>query len=108
MFLVIPLVEFLRMLRVDIDVHHENPATFLCHAFLSSVKCSVYRRASSVGAGAGRALPRSRARPPSDIHSGGCPSKSSSPSAKVTHGCLLRVQICRVGRSQEVSSSVPA
>src|SRR3954449_202598 len=37
MFLVIPLVEFLRMLRVDIDVHHENPATFLCHASVSSV-----------------------------------------------------------------------
>src|SRR3954471_22480212 len=37
MFLVIPLVEFLRMLGVDIDVHHENPATFLCHVSLSSV-----------------------------------------------------------------------
>src|SRR5262245_21744973 len=31
MFLIIPLVEFLHVLGVDINVHHENPATFLCH-----------------------------------------------------------------------------
>src|SRR3954453_6349237 len=47
MFLVIPLVKFLRMLGVDIDVHHENPATFLCHVSVSSVKGSGYRFASS-------------------------------------------------------------
>jgi len=41
-------------------------------------------------------------------YAGGCPSTISSPSAKVTQGCLLRVQICRVGRSHDVSSSVPA
>src|SRR4051812_16158776 len=41
-------------------------------------------------------------------YAGGAFSKTSSPSAKVIQGCLLRVQICRVGRSQEVSSSVPA
>jgi hypothetical protein len=35
-----------------------------------------------------------------------CPS-TSSPSGITTHGCLLLPQICRVGRSQEVSSSVP-
>src|ERR1700739_4845707 len=34
MFLVIPLVEFLHVLGVDINVHHENPATFLCHVRL--------------------------------------------------------------------------
>src|SRR3954451_4983706 len=37
MFLVIPLVEFLRMLYVDIDVHHKDPATFLRHMSISSV-----------------------------------------------------------------------
>jgi len=31
-----------------------------------------------------------------------------SPSGSVTQGCVLRVQKCAVGRSQEVSSSVPA
>src|ERR1700722_16291740 len=41
-------------------------------------------------------------------YAGGAFSKASSPSAKVIQGCLLRVQICRVGRSQDVSSSVPA
>src|ERR1700760_3806475 len=43
MFLVIPLVEFLRVLGVDINVHHENPATFLCHVSVSSVKRSRHR-----------------------------------------------------------------
>jgi hypothetical protein len=38
MFLVIPLVEFLDVLGVHINVHHENPATFLCHVSVSSVK----------------------------------------------------------------------
>src|SRR5215831_8962122 len=47
MFLVIPLVEFLRVLGVDINVHHENPATFLCHVSVSSVKHSRHRFASS-------------------------------------------------------------
>src|SRR4051794_5659774 len=37
MFLVIPLVEFLHVLGVDIDVPHENPAAFLCHVSVSSV-----------------------------------------------------------------------
>ena len=31
--------------------------------------------------------------------------KMSSPGAKVIHGCLLRVQMCRVGRSHDVSSA---
>jgi hypothetical protein len=39
---------------------------------------------------------------------GGCASKISSPSANVIHGCLLRVQMCRVGRSHDVSSRLPA
>src|SRR4051812_7735935 len=43
MFLVIPLVEFLRVLGVDINVHHEDPATFLCHVSVSSVKRSRHR-----------------------------------------------------------------
>src|SRR5690349_7224420 len=47
MFLVIPLVEFLYVLGVDIDVHHENPATFLCHVSVSSMKRSRHRFASS-------------------------------------------------------------
>src|SRR4051812_47987853 len=47
MFLVIPLVEFLRVLGVDINVHHENPATFLRHVSVSSVKRSRHRFASS-------------------------------------------------------------
>src|SRR5215470_7833301 len=47
MFLVIPIVEFLRMLGVDINVHHENPATFFCHVSVSSVKRSRHPFASS-------------------------------------------------------------
>src|SRR5437667_11486370 len=47
MFLVIPLVEFLHVLGVDINVDHENPATFLCHVSVSSVKRSRHRFASS-------------------------------------------------------------
>ena len=47
MFLVLPLVEFLYVLGVDINVHHENPATFLWHVSVSSVKRSRHRFASS-------------------------------------------------------------
>src|SRR6516165_8697248 len=47
MFLVIPLVEFLHVLGVDFNVHHEKPATFLCHVSVSSVKRSRHRFASS-------------------------------------------------------------
>src|SRR4051812_6891192 len=47
MFLIIPLVEFLHVLGVDINVHHENPATFLCHVSVPSVKRSRHRFASS-------------------------------------------------------------
>src|ERR1700693_1975011 len=47
MFLIIPFVEFRRVLGVDINVHHEDPATFLCHVSVSSVKCSRHRFASS-------------------------------------------------------------
>src|SRR5438477_7031723 len=46
MFLVIPFVEFRHVLGVDINVHHENPATFLCHMSVSSVKSSRHRFAS--------------------------------------------------------------
>src|ERR1700719_3325530 len=46
MFLVIPLVEFLHVLGININVHHENPATFLCHVSVSSAKRS-HRFASS-------------------------------------------------------------
>src|SRR6202043_4010367 len=49
MFLVIPLVEFLHVLGVDINVHHENPATFLCHVSVSSVKRSRHRLPRLVG-----------------------------------------------------------
>src|SRR5580698_7593601 len=45
---------------------------------------------------------------PGSSHSVGCPSNSSSPSRNVTQGCLLRVHICRVGRSHDVSSRLPA
>jgi hypothetical protein len=44
----------------------------------------------------------------SNDYAGGAVSNISSPSANATHGCLLRVQMCRVGRSHDVSSSVPA
>src|SRR5215831_15684850 len=47
MFLVIPLVEFLHVLGVDIHVHHENPTTFLGHVSVSSVQRSRHRFASS-------------------------------------------------------------
>ena len=40
--------------------------------------------------------------------SAGCVSKRAPPSGSATQGCALRVQKCAVGRSQEVSSSVPA
>jgi hypothetical protein len=39
--------------------------------------------------------------------SAGCVSKIWSPSGIAIQGCLLRVQKCTVGRSQEVSSKVP-
>ena len=48
-------------------------------------------------------MDRNQARP-----SAGCVSKRVSPSGSVTQGCALRVQKCTLGRSQEVSSSVPA
>lgn len=41
-------------------------------------------------------------------HAGGPFSKISSPSADVIQGCLRLAQMCRVVRSQDVSSSVPA
>src|SRR5438045_352839 len=47
MFLVIPLVEFLHVRGVDINVHHENPATLLCHMSVSSVERSRHPFASS-------------------------------------------------------------
>src|SRR5690348_663923 len=49
MFLIIPLVEFLHVLGVDINVHHENPATFLCHVSVSSVNRSRRRLPRLVG-----------------------------------------------------------
>src|SRR5215208_6480881 len=57
MFLVIPLVEFLHVLGVDINVHHENPTTFLCHVSVSSVKRSRYRFASFIGTRSSRLEP---------------------------------------------------
>src|SRR5437016_10410277 len=47
MFLIIPFVEFLHVRGVDINVDHENPATFLCHVSVSSVKRGRHRFASS-------------------------------------------------------------
>src|SRR6516164_3226556 len=40
--------------------------------------------------------------------SSGCVANCRSPSGNVIHGCLLRVQICAVGRSHDVSSNEPA
>jgi hypothetical protein len=60
MFLVIPLVEFLHVRGVDINVHHENPATFLCHVSVSSSKRSRHRFASSRGTRSSRLEPRTR------------------------------------------------
>ena len=45
-----------------------------------------------------------------ELHHGspaGCVSKFRPPSGSGTHGCLLRVQMCTVGRSQDVSSRLP-
>jgi hypothetical protein len=42
------------------------------------------------------------------FQAGGSLSNTSSPSAKMTHGCFLLAQMCLVGRSQDVSSRVPA
>src|ERR1051326_3543450 len=49
MFFVIPLIEFLHVRGVDIDVHHENPTTLLWHISFSSAKRSRHRFASSRG-----------------------------------------------------------
>src|SRR5215831_15067350 len=57
MFLVIPVVEFLHVLGVDINVHHENPATFLCHVSISSVKQSRHRLPRLVGTRSSRLEP---------------------------------------------------
>ena len=43
-----------------------------------------------------------------EFYAGGPFSKTSSPSANVIHGCFRLAQMCRVGRSQDVSSRVPA
>jgi hypothetical protein len=40
--------------------------------------------------------------------SAGCVSKLRSPSGSMIQGCLLRIHRCTVGRSHDVSSSVPA
>src|SRR5215469_4284805 len=40
--------------------------------------------------------------------SSGCVSNCRSPAGSVIHGCLLRVQICAVGPSHDVSSNEPA
>src|SRR5437762_9065658 len=58
MFLVIPLVEFLHVLGVDINVHHENPATFLCHMSVSSVERSRHSLPRLVGTRPSRLEPR--------------------------------------------------
>jgi len=66
---------------------------------------------------AGRPFHRYCARPPwiiasigasSHPNSAGCVSNFTLPFGNVTQGCALRVQKCTIGRSQEVSSSVPA
>jgi len=48
------------------------------------------------------------ARPDHSPEPSGCVSNLRSPSGSTIHGCALRVQKCSVGRSHEVSSSVPA
>ena len=58
MFLVIPLVEFLCVLGVDIDLHHENPATFLCHLSVSSMKRAASALAHLVDTLSSRPEPR--------------------------------------------------
>ena len=52
--------------------------------------------------GDGPAPPRKAAK------SSGWVSNWRSPSGSVIHGCLLRAQICAVGRSRDVSSNEPA
>src|SRR6267154_3487531 len=58
MFLVIPFVEFLHVLGVDINVHHENPATFLCHMSVSSVNVAAIVLPRLVGTQPSRLQPR--------------------------------------------------
>src|SRR5262252_1780695 len=68
MFLVIPLVEFLHVLGVDIHVHQKNPTTFLGHVSVSSVTCSRHRFASSRWRPASHPEPRSDTRHPLGSH----------------------------------------
>src|SRR6266850_8208749 len=67
MFGVIPLVKFLGVLGVDIDVHQKNPSTFVCHGSVLSVAYRLHYVASS------RVHPPSRLKPMQDEHKLGSP-----------------------------------
>src|SRR5712664_4006150 len=67
MFGVIPLVKFLVVLGVDIDVHQKNPSTFVCHGSVLPVAYRLHRVASS------RVHPPSRLKPRQDEHKLGSP-----------------------------------
>src|SRR5467141_3877155 len=67
MFGVIPLVKFLGVLGVDIDVDQKNPSAFVCHGSVLSVAYRLHRVASS------RVYPPSRLKPLQDEHKLGSP-----------------------------------
>src|SRR4029453_19192029 len=67
MFGVIPLVEFLGVLGLDIDVNQKNPSTFVCHVSVLSVAYRLHRVASS------RLHPPSRLKPMKDANKLGSP-----------------------------------
>jgi hypothetical protein len=69
-----------------------------------SAKRTALQRSAARYADRGVAPPEAK----NPAKSSGCVSKQRSPSGSVIHGCLLRVQICAVGFSHEVSSNVPA
>src|SRR5689334_8260424 len=70
MFLVVPLVELRRVLNVDIDVHHEDPATFLCHVSRLHFKRSRHRFSSPCWAPGSRAWSQERHEIPTGDHLG--------------------------------------
>src|SRR5438046_10746912 len=81
MFGVIPLVEFLGVLGLDIDVNQKNPSPFVCHVSVLSVAYRLHRVASS------RVHPPSRLKPMQDEHKLGSPLRTS--------GCWVAVETRR-------------
>src|SRR6058998_3245319 len=64
---VIPLIEFLVVLGVDIDVHQKNPSAFVSHRSVLSIVHRCHRAATS------RLHPPGRLKPGQDEHTLGSP-----------------------------------